>query len=119
MTDYMVVLVGEPENWTSKSAEEKEVAYAEFNRFDEELARRGHTIVGGAELHDPSGARTVHPGGHKVTDGPYTETAEQIGGYFQVQSDDVDDLIECCRILAALGDAVEVRRCVDPEEREL
>lgn len=118
MTEYMVVLVGDPANWSSKTAEEKAAAYLEFNRFDEELAKRGHTVVGGAELHDPGSARTVHPGGQRVTDGPFTESVEQIGGYFQVQTEDLDDLVDCCRILAALGDAVEVRRCVSDDERD-
>ena len=41
-----------------------------------------------------------------MTDGPYAETAEQVGGYFHIETDDLDDLLECCKIIAALGDAV-------------
>ena len=40
-----------------------------------------------------------------------------MGGFYLVESEDLDDLVDCCLILAATGDAVEVRRCVQPEER--
>lgn len=52
-----------------------------------------------------------------MTDGPFTETAEQVGGFYLVETDNVDDLTECCRIIAALGDTVEIRRTVSPEYR--
>ena len=52
-----------------------------------------------------------------VTDGPFTETAEQVGGFYLVETDDLDDLLDCCTIIAAVGDGIEVRRTVDPAER--
>ena len=42
---------------------------------------------------------------------------EQVGGFYQVETDDLDDLLECCGILAALGDGIEVRRVVTQQER--
>jgi hypothetical protein len=45
-----------------------------------------------------------------VTDGPWTETTEQLGGYYEVRTDDLDDLMDVCKILSATGDAVEVHR---------
>ena len=38
------------------------------------------------------------------------ETAEQLGGYYEVSTDDLDDLMDVCKILSATGDAVEVHR---------
>ena len=52
-----------------------------------------------------------------MTDGPYVETAEQVGGYFHIETEDVDDLVECCKIIAALGDAVQVVPTVVPGTR--
>ena len=52
-----------------------------------------------------------------MTDGPWAESAEQIGGFYVVESPALEDLMDVCLILAATGDAVEVRRCVQPEER--
>jgi hypothetical protein len=63
----------------------------------------------------PDGALTV-------TDGPYAETAEQLGGFYLVESDDLADLVDVCGILASIdgiiGDtsgAIEVRPLVDSE----
>jgi hypothetical protein len=118
MTEYVVLIVGDADRWwTSMSMQERKDGYAEYNRFGEELAKRGHKIVGGAELHQSSEAKTIHPGGDRITDGPFAETAEHVGGFYQVETDDLDDLLECCKIIAALGDAVEVRRTVDAAER--
>ena len=59
----------------------------------------------------------MQPGGATVTDGPFAETAEQVGGYFHIETEDLDDLLECCKIIAALGDAVQVVPTVVPEDR--
>lgn len=118
MTEYMVVIVGDADRWWSTmSLKEREDGYAEYTRFGEECTRRGHRITGGAELQSTAEARTVQPGGQSVTDGPFAETAEHVGGFYMVETDDVDDLTECCKIIAALGDGVEIRRTVQPEER--
>jgi hypothetical protein len=118
MTEYVVLIVGDEDRWwTSTTEEERRHAYAEHGRFSEQLVARGHRITGGAELHRRTTARTVPAGGGTPTDGPFTETAEQVGGFYLVESEDVDDLLDCCQILAALGDAVEVRPCVDAAER--
>ena len=35
-----------------------------------------------------------------MTDGPYAETVEQLTGFYLIESDDLDDLLECCKVLA-------------------
>ncbi|WP_377639947.1 YciI family protein [Oryzobacter terrae] len=118
MAEYVVLITGDPDRWwTSMTDEQRAAGYAEFGRFDEELARRGHEVTGGAELHGTAGARSIPAGGGPVTDGPFAEVSEQVGGFYQVRTDDLDDLLECCQIIAALGDGVQVRRVVAPEER--
>jgi hypothetical protein len=118
MTEYVVLIVGGADRWwTTLDAEKRAAGYAEYTRFGEELARRGHRVTGGAELHATSEARRIPPGGGAVTDGPFAEVSEQVGGFYQVESDDLDDLLDCCQIIAAVGDGIEVRRTVTPEER--
>ena len=118
MTEYVVLILGDADRWwTTMNMQERTEGYAEYERFNRALAERGHTVVGGAELTATQHARTVHPGGVDVTDGPFAESAEQVGGFYQVRTHDLDDLLECCKIIAALGDAVEVRPVVRPEER--
>lgn len=118
MTEYVVLILGDADRWwTSMSLKEREEGYAVYGRFSEELEKRGHKIVGGAELHGTAEARNIKPGGGAVTDGPFAETAEQVGGFYHVQSEDPDDLARCCQMIAELGDAIEIRRCVDTSER--
>ena len=118
MTEYVVLIVGDEAHWWDSMTEaEQKHAYAEHGRFGEQLAARGHRVTGGAELHRSNRTRTIPVGGGAPTDGPYAETAEQMGGFYVVETEDLDDLLECCQILAALGDAVEVRPSVDASER--
>lgn len=118
MTEYVVLIVGDADRWwTTMSPERRQAGYAEYTRFGEELGRRGHKIVGGAELHATSEGRRIPRGGGPVTDGPFAEVTEQVGGFYQIETDDLDDLLECCQIIAAVGDGIEVRRVVKPEDR--
>jgi hypothetical protein len=118
MTEYVVLIIGDADRWwSSMSLQERKDGYAEYSRFSQQLAERGHKMTGGAELKSPAHARTVHPGGTSITEGPYAESAEQVGGFYQVESDDLEDLLDCCRIIAALGDVVQVVPTVSAEER--
>lgn len=118
MTEYIVLIIGDADRWwSSMSMQERKDGYAEYARFGAELTERGHTMTGGAELQASKTARTVHPGGATITDGPYAESTEQVGGFYQVETNDLDDLLECCKIIAELGDAVQVVPTVVPESR--
>ena len=70
MTDYIVLLLGDTEAWWDTPEEEKKATYDVHGRFTEELERRGHTIVGGAELPRASEAKSLAPHSDTVTDGP-------------------------------------------------
>ena len=129
MSEYVVLIVGDADRWwTTMDVDKRKAGYAEYARFlvdtgsttvlfAEELAKRGHTITGGAELHATSEGRRIPPGGGAVTEGPFAEVTEQVGGFYQVRTDDLDDLLDCCQIIAAVGDGIEVRRVVTPEDR--
>jgi hypothetical protein len=70
----------------------------------------------GLELDGPSQARTVRvrDGEVLVTDGPHAETKEQIGGYFLVDLDHLDEAIELAtRIPVAQKGSVEIRPLVE------
>lgn len=116
MSDYIVLLYGDTEAWWDTPEAQKKATYDVHERFTAELERRGHTVVGGAELPRASEARSIAPHSDTVTEGPWTETTEQLGGYYEVRTEDLDDLMDVCRILAATGDAVEVHRKITGEE---
>jgi hypothetical protein len=111
-TTYAILLPGDEDHWATVSEQERARVYGEHDRFSRALVERGHTVVGGAELAHSKSARTVRQGSGGatvVTDGPYAETVEQLTGFYLVESDDLDGLVDVCGILAATGDTVEVR----------
>ena len=84
---------------------------------DETLRNSGHLVLVAslAATKDTASIRPKH-GVPTVTDGPYAETVEQLTGFYVVRSDDLDDLLDVCGVLADGDGAVEVRACVPPQQ---
>ena len=104
---YFVLLAGYGEMplWDELSAEEQEAGMAKHVAFDEaSAARSGIEIVGGEALGDGSMATTLRTrdGEMTVTDGPFAEAAEHIGGYYVVDAPDLDTVIRLLPDLACL-----------------
>ncbi|MCL1871237.1 MAG: YciI family protein [Promicromonosporaceae bacterium] len=117
MTTYVVLIKGEA--WEHKTPAEMSELFAAHAVFAKKLAERGHTITLTYPLEHSSTARSLRrtPGGVVVTDGPFAESAEQVAGLYVVESDDVDDLVDCARTIADVETGVEVRRTGDPDQQ--
>jgi hypothetical protein len=116
MTTYAVLLPGDEATWESASEAHKAAMYAKHGEFARLLEERGHKVTGGAELTHSRAAKVVRSngsGGITVTDGPYAETVEQLTGFYTVETDDLDDLLEVVGVLAGPAGAIEVRATVD------
>jgi hypothetical protein len=113
MSRYMVLIPGDESAWESTPQEEKERVYRAHADFAKLLADRGHTFVTGAELTPSREARIVSGDVDDVTvtAGPYTESAEQLTGFYVVDTEDVDDLHRCIGRLTGAGERIEVREC--------
>jgi hypothetical protein len=103
---YFVLLAGYGElpPWDELPAEEQESQMAKLTAFDEACAARpGVEILSAEALGDGSMATTLRTRGGEmtITDGPFAEAAEQIGGYYLLDARDLDTVIELCRILPA------------------
>jgi hypothetical protein len=101
---YFVLLAGygEMPAWETMSAEDQEAAMGQHFAFDEACtARDGVEILSGEALGDASMATTLRTSGGEmsVTDGPFAEAAEHIGGYYLIEAPDLDTVIELCKIL--------------------
>jgi len=107
-----LVLMTEPDHfarWDASSEAEQQAVFDDFRAFDEAVAARGGEIVGGEALTRPSEARTLQPGAVRVvTEGPYAETVEQLGGFYLVELPDLDAAVEAARLLPSAY-TIEVR----------
>ena len=119
---YVAVLTNQQEDldrWAKMSPEEAQAARAEevpkWEALFTELGPSG--VLGfGAELDVPSTAKTVRvrDGETVITDGPYAETKEQIGGVVELQCDDLDQAIAiAARIPVVLKASVELRPVIE------
>lgn len=119
---FMALIHGDESVWESFSDAEREAAYAQYGAFADE-ARRAGVLAGGDELGSSRDATTVRVRGEEtlVTDGPYAEVKEALGGYFVLECVSLDEALEwAARIPGAGHGAVEVRPVhVDPEEGQL
>jgi hypothetical protein len=103
---YFVLLAGYGElpSWDDLTAEEQEAQMAKLGAFDEACADRpGVEILSAEPLGDGSAATTLRTRGGEmtITDGPFAEAAEQIGGFYLLEAPDLDTVIELCGILPA------------------
>ncbi|MEP6815058.1 MAG: YciI family protein [Marmoricola sp.] len=115
MTEYAILLPGNEAGWASATAEQRTAMYARHGEFAAKLAERGHKVTGGAELTNSREAKLVRGNGTgvNVTEGPYAETVEQLTGFYTVETDDLDDLLQVVGILTGSDGVAEVRACVD------
>jgi hypothetical protein len=97
---YMVLLYGDEAGAAEPGSPEFDAEMAGYIAFGE-LGEKA--IQGGAALHLTERARTIrHDGGTvTVTDGPFAETTEALGGYYVLEADNLDDVIELVRHIPA------------------
>ena len=109
---YMLLIYGEETAWTQ---DEMTKCYEESTALTHDLAARGQ-FLGASPLHSVSTATTVRVrnGQSIVTDGPFAETREQLGGYFLIEARDLNEAISIAsRIPGARRGTVEVRPVVE------
>ena len=112
---YALLIYADEKAWASVPHDEQDAIHQEYDKFANELVERG-VMRGGDELADSPAATTVRvrDGQQLVTDGPFAETKEQLGGYFLVEVDDLDTAIELAsKIPGARHGSVEVRPIIE------
>jgi hypothetical protein len=112
---YVLMFVGgtdDQDSFDRMPAEQRAVAQERAGQWFEEQSRAGR-IVGGEQLLGPSSSTTVRFKNGKaiVTDGPYIEAKEIIGGFAIVEVKDLDEALAMAKAWPA--GAVEVRPAVD------
>ena len=112
---YMLLIYGDEAKWMARTEDDikaLDAGYASLMR-DLEAEKK---LAGGSELQPVGTATTIkiRNGDTIVSDGPFAETKEVLGGYFLIESESLDEAIQWAeRIPDALVGTVEIRPVVD------
>ena len=108
---YMLLIYDDEQLWAGMSEAERGRIFEEYGTFTDSIRTSGH-YVSGAPLQPTRAATSVRlrEGDQLVTDGPFAETKEQLGGYYLIEAENVDEAIEIAgRVPSARLGTVEVR----------
>ena len=116
MAKYLILIYGDERQWAAMSPQEVEKLGEAHRAF---AAAAGSAILDGKELEPASIATTLRAdaaGQLSVTDGPFLETKEAVGGYYLIEAADLDEVIALASRLyevTAGHSGVEIRPVVD------
>jgi hypothetical protein len=116
---YLCLIYDQERDWDAMPAAESSAYLAECLAAEEAIRAAGHHVASEA-LHPVAAARTVRirEGRMSITDGPFAETREQLGGFYLVEARDLNEAIQiAAKIPAARYGSVEVRPVVDFTEQ--
>jgi hypothetical protein len=112
---FVALIHANESDWEAMTDADRQAVYQRYGDFG-----RRDEVVGGAELESTSSATTVRVrnGDRLVTDGPYAEVKEALGGYYILECNSID---EACRLAAVLpapdyNVAIEIRPVYVREE---
>ncbi len=114
MAQYMFLLFDNEEWYDNVTPEEWQQAMKLHGAFAEAVEKAGARILGGEALERSSTASTVkqHDGGEPlVTDGPFIETKEALGGFYLIEARDLDQALELAKLCPSGN--IEVRPVMD------
>ena len=119
---YMALIYGDEDMWAELSDEERAGLYERYHAFSAD-ARAAGVVVGGSELAATGDATTVRvrDGETLVTDGPYAEVKEALGGYYLFECATMKDALDwAARIPGAEHGFIELRPVYgDPRDPEV
>ena len=108
---YLLLIYNNETEANARSAEQKQKMYADYGAFTKSIIQSGNFKAGDA-LQPVATATTVRvrDGKQLVTDGPFAETREQLGGYYLIDAQDMDEALAiAARIPVVSTGSVEVR----------
>ncbi len=121
MSRHLVLLPAPEAAWAELPPEEHEKGMRSHEQFHRDLADGGHRIVAAGPLTPSVQAVSMRPdgsGGALVTDGPFTESVEQVVGFYLVDTSDRADLVRVCTEFAGRGELIEFRDMVADDRDE-
>jgi hypothetical protein len=108
---YLCLIYGDESEWSNATPEEMSGVMEAYGAFSD-AARKAEVMLGGEGLELSSSATTVRvrEGERVLSDGPYAETKEQLGGYYLLECGSLDEALDwAAKIPGAATGSVEVR----------
>jgi hypothetical protein len=114
---FLLLLYGDESQWANASPEEIQKDLDAYAAFGQESTEAGVFIAGeGLEATNSATTVRVRAGETVLSDGPFAETREQLGGFYLLECRDLDEAARwAAKIPAAHGGSVEIRPVMNYE----
>jgi hypothetical protein len=109
VSQYLVLIYDDENAWANATPEQVGAIHAGHGVFAE---KNGAAMAGGNALQGTSTATSIRPDGagdFTVTDGPFAETKEALGGYYLIEAADLDEAIAVAKQVPVISGGLEVR----------
>jgi hypothetical protein len=111
MAEYLILIYEDENGYANASPDVFQQVMEAHTRFAQQVEQRGGKIVSGNALQPTSTATSIR--GDVVTDGPFAETKEALGGYYLIEAPDLDHALDIAKLCPARFGGVEVRPIMD------
>jgi hypothetical protein len=111
MAEYLILIYENEDGYVNGGPEAWQTAGAAHGRFAGQVGEKGGKMLGGNALQPTGTATSIRS--DVVTDGPFAETKEALGGYYLIEAHDLDHALEIAKLCPAPYGGVEVRPIMD------
>jgi hypothetical protein len=111
MTEYLILIYERESAYAEGGPELFQEVGAAHSRFAGQVGEKGGKLLGGKALQPTPTATSIRD--DVVTDGPFVETKEALGGYYLIEARDLDHALEIAKLCPARFGGVEVRPIMD------
>ncbi len=107
MSQYLILIYESEAGWAGATEQQTQSVMDGHNAFAERAAALGAKVLGGNALQPTTTATSVRD--DVVSDGPFVETKEALGGYYLIEAADLDTALAASKLCPAIFGGVEVR----------
>ena len=111
MAKYLILIYENESSYASATPEVWQQVMEAHNRFAGQVGETGGELLGGEALQPTPTATSIR--GDVVTDGPFADTKEGLGGFYLIEARDLDHALAIAKLCPAPGGGVEVRPVLD------
>ena len=108
MAQYLILIYEDESQYATASPQVYDEIMQAHNAFAGQVEEHGAKLLGGNALQSTGTATSIR-GGSDVTDGPFVETKEVLGGYYLIEAPDLDAALAVGKLCPARFGGVEVR----------